>query len=608
MSEQFLKSPKDLALAATFLIAPTFALDPLLAWGEAVCVLYVAPVLLSLWTGRRRYTLIIAAVVSVLTGIGYFLTPDKPRMAAEIFGRGIALLGIWVAAIIVLAYQRVERRLATTLRREQGLREVTGVIILGLDTEGRITEINRYGEEVIGCPEARCLGDDWFDRFVPERMREKTREFALQVARGETPLPPPFENPILSAGGEERLVLWNSETLYDEGGRPIGLIASGTDVTGLRKHEGALARARRQRLDSEARLEMSRKELADIKYALDQSAIVARTDVKGKITYVNDKFCEISKYSREELLGRDHRIINSGHHSKEFMRDLWQTILTGETWRGEIRNRAKDGEPYWVDTTIVPFIDESGKPYQFIAIRSDITARVQAEIRLREQEALAHLGEMATVIAHEVKNPLAGISGALQIILRRIGPEAAEAQVIRDILDRIASLNSSVQDLLLYARPRVLNRRVVELHDLLRDSARLVKADEETAEIEVEIAGEPIQRSVDPEMMREVLLNLLINAAQAMSGKGKIKVRTEKIGAGGCRLSITDEGPGMPAEIRARAFDPFFTTKARGTGLGLALAKRVIEQHGGEIAVECPPGGGTSVVLTWTGATDPAPA
>src|SRR5215813_5099907 len=149
---------------------------------------------------------------------------------------------------------------------------------------------------------------------------------------------------------------------------------------------------------AEEALERSLKELADIKFALDEAAIVAITDQRGIINYANDKFCEISKYSRAELLGQDHRIINSGYHSKEFIRNMWTTIARGDVWQGEIRNRAKDGDIYWVDTTIIPFLDQSGKPYQYVSIRHDITGLKLAEEQIRQQAELLDKSQDAILV------------------------------------------------------------------------------------------------------------------------------------------------------------------------------------------------------------------
>ena len=343
-------------------------------------------------------------------------------------------------------------------------------------------------------------------------------------------------------------------------------------------------------------LDRSIKDLADTTFALDQAAIVAVTDVRGRIQYVNDQFVAISKYPREELLGQDHRLINSGYHPKEFIRDLWHTIANGRIWRGEIRNRAKDGSIYWVDTTIVPFLDERNKPYQYMAIRYDITDRKRSEERLREQAALARLGEMAAVVAHEVKNPLAGIRGALQVIGGRMPESGRDKAILGDIVSRLDSLNDIVQDLLVFARPREPHISAVPLMDLIRETVNMLRRDPAQAGIDVRITGEHIVVPVDPEQLQMVFLNLLLNASQAQGASGTIHIDVAS-DALAATVTIADQGPGIPPDVRARIFEPFFTTKSRGTGLGLPTAKRIIERHRGTIEIECPPGGGTMVIV-----------
>ena len=337
--------------------------------------------------------------------------------------------------------------------------------------------------------------------------------------------------------------------------------------------------------------------LADFKRALDHAAIVATTDVTGRITYVNDKFCEISGYPREELIGQDHRIINSGQHSKTVIRDLWVTIANGRVWHGELRNRAKDGHLYWVDTTIVPFLDATGKPYQYIAIRADITARKAAEARLADQAALARVGQMATMVAHEVRNPLAGIKGAMQVLTARRKSGDPELAVMQDISTRIDALCDLLNDLMLFARPRPLRLAPLRLRGLVEEGTTFLKRDQALEALDVTVEGQDSMLKADGELIRATVVNLLLNSAQAMAGRGRIAIRLSRTSAGAA-IEIRDSGPGIPPDIRAQVFEPFFTTKSRGGGLGLAIAKRTAERHGGSLTLECPPEGGTVATLT----------
>jgi PAS domain S-box-containing protein len=427
--------------------------------------------------------------------------------------------------------------------------------------------------------------------------------YVLPLLVGTLEGPPRFQ--FLAAAVVSVLTLFGEQIAAASSAEASGFSTRALAILVIWATAAVLHQFRRTWLELQARsidLQARTKDLADTNFAIDQAAIVATTDTSGTITYVNGKFCDISKYSREELLGQDHRLINSGYHSKEFIRDLWVTIANGRIWRGEIRNRAKDGSLYWVDTTIVPFLDERGKPYQYMAIRYEITARKRSEDRLREQEALARLGQMAAVVAHEVKNPIAGIRGALQVIGSRMAADARDKPIIGEIIARLDALNGIVQDMLVFARPRQLRVEPTDLHELVVRSVDHLKRDPSLQAVAIDVTGQGAVVNVDAEQLQLAVQNVLMNAAQAMNGSGAIHISIAR-NAASWTISVADTGPGMPPDIKAKVFEPFFTTRSRGTGLGLPIARRVVEAHGGTIGVDTPASGGTVVSMSLPAAT-----
>jgi PAS domain S-box-containing protein len=366
---------------------------------------------------------------------------------------------------------------------------------------------------------------------------------------------------------------------------------------------------------TEQALKDSLKEIADIRFALDQSTIVAITDQRGIINYVNEEFCRISKYSREELLGQDHRIINSGYHPKEFIRNLWTTIASGQVWKGELRNRAKDGSIYWVDTTIVPFLDEDGKPYQYVAIRHDITQLKLAEEQIRQQTIelqraaqLSFTGELAAGLAHEIKNPLAGIQGAVDILIRRREANDPEREALEGVRHQVQRIDGTVRALLDRARPRNLKLTRTSLTVLMQAAvdlarAQLVGRGKDRVQIEFVPPAEDIFLVVDCGQIEDAVLNLMINAMEAIEDDGKVTLRIYRVAPDDQEtreiavIEVSDNGRGIEAQDLANIFSPFFTTSKGGTGLGLPAVRRIARVHGGGVDVKSTLGEGSTFII-----------
>lgn len=343
------------------------------------------------------------------------------------------------------------------------------------------------------------------------------------------------------------------------------------------------------------------KELTDLKFALDEAAIVATTDQTGRITYVNDKFCDISKYGRGELLGRDHRIINSGYHSKEFIRGIWTTIARGDVWRGELRNRAKDGSIYWVDTTIVPFVGADGKPFQYTAIRYDITERKTVQEHLLRAQRMESIGTLAGGIAHDMNNILSPILMAADMIAPGASDDAS-ARWIAMIRENAARGAELIKQVLTFARGMAGERITVQLKHIVKDLVAVLKETfPKSISLKFDVEPDLWTISADPTQIHQILMNLCINARDAMPEGGTLMLtaRNVHLDESYARLhidanpgpfvliTVSDTGTGMSQSVQERIFDPFFTTKSvgEGTGLGLSTALTLVKSHGGFINV-----------------------
>lgn len=335
-----------------------------------------------------------------------------------------------------------------------------------------------------------------------------------------------------------------------------------------------------------ASLKSSLKDVNDIKFALDQSSIIAFTDEKGTITNVNEKFCEISQYSREELIGQNHSILNSGLHSKEFFKNLWKTIGQGEVWKGEIRNKAKDGSYYWVHTTIVPFLNANGKPYQYLSIRNDITERKKTEEVLHQQDKLAAVGQLAAGVAHEIRNPLTTMKGYTEFLqLDETHEERQEYLSI--ILDEIDRVNNIVEDFMVLAKPKAAELEERDIIPIIKNVVSFLEFEARNRNVKIgfEYQQDIIQIECDENRLKQVLLNFIKNGIEAMPDGGNITVRAGIIN-NQVQIAIKDTGVGIPQEKLKNIGEPFFTTKKNGNGLGLMVSFKIIESHNGKVFIE----------------------
>jgi PAS domain S-box-containing protein len=505
----------------------------------------------------------------------------------------------------IVSLRENEERLKNSLKEVSDLKAALDehAIVAITDAQGKITYVNDRFCRISKYSREELIGQDHRIINSAHHAKDFIRGLWTTIAKGHV-----WQGEIKNKA-KDGTYYWVDTTIVpflNEDKKPRQYVAIRADIT--------------ERKQAEEQLTVSLKEVGDLKAALDEHAIVAITNAQGKITFVNDKFCAISKYSREELLGQDHRIINSGHHPKDFIREIWTTIARGNVWKGEIKNKAKDGSFYWVDTTIVPFLNEEGKPRQYVAIRADITERKRAEEVAGRMHAIEEANriksEFLANMSHELRTPLNGIIGFGEVLLAgKPGPlNPTQHDFIGDILNSGRHLLQLINDVL------DLSKVEAGKMELNPESFRIEKAIDEVCsvsrgiahskrvEIRTRITGDLGEIRLDQQKFKQVLYNLISNAVKFNNEGGWVEIGARFMGDL-LQVQVKDNGIGIQEADLPRLFREFEQLESGaarrfgGTGLGLALTKKIVELQHGTISVRSELGVGSTFAVVLPRAT-----
>ena len=512
----------------------------------------------ALAAGKPAWELAEALAKGQVEDEGWRVRKDGSRFFADVTITAIRDAGGQLRGFGKFTRDITERKQAEARMRESEERfrhafDDAPIGIALVSPTGSWLRVNHVLCQMLGYSSAELLATDFQHLTHPEDL-EKDWQSVQQVLAGDIPTYQMEKRYFHKTGATVHAML-SVSLVRNHTGQPLYFISQIENIT--------------QRKLAEARLRDSYREIEDLKTAMDEHAVVAITDTAGKIIYANDKFCAISKYSRAELLGQDHRLVNSGHHPREFMRDLWTTIAQGRVWRGEIKNRAKDGSLYWVDATIVPFLDADGKPFQYVAIRTDITASKLAEGKivdsLHEKEALLR------EIHHRVKNNMQVISSILQLQTNYI-KDPVLLDVFKDCQGRIRTMGLIHEKLY-----RSEGLAQVDFKEYLESLVGLLLRSQTPKGVVVrnELRIQPVDLDVDTAIPLGLIANELVcNCLKhAFTGRpaGQMQISLIKTESGRLELVVVDDGQGLPS-----GFDPDKTSS-----LGLRLVKILSRQING---------------------------
>ena len=469
----------------------------------------------------------------------------------------------------------------------RGFFEHAASLVWVKDLEGRFLKINRITEQAIGLPANRIIGRTVSDLFSVGEASVYMDHDRMTL---EMDQPVRFEEEMKSSD-DVRVFLSIRFPLKDASGKTFGLGGISTDITDRKKSEMEL-----QKLES----------------AINQMAeVVVITDTKGDIVYVNPAFEKVTGYSCSEVIGKNTRILKSGRHPKEFYEKLWNTIKSGQVWKDRFINKTMKGRIYYEDATISPVFGPQGEIVNFVAVKRDVTEHLELSRQLQQAQKMEAVGTMAGGVAHDFNNILQVALGYTELMLNdtklsqnhRIDLQRIRESALRgaDLVQRLMTFSRKTDS---KPRPLDLNKSVIELRKMLeRTIPKMIN-------IELNLATELRTVYADPTQIDQILMNLSVNARDAMPEGGTLKFETANLRADDgllveksgltsgwqVMLSVSDTGFGIDADHIEHIFEPFFTTKDvnKGTGLGLAIVHNVVQNNGAHITCESQPGIGTT--------------
>jgi PAS domain S-box-containing protein len=524
------------------------------------------------------------------------------------------------------ASQRAEEALLKAGALQRAIFNSANFSSIATDAKGVIQIFNVGAERMLGYAAAEVM-NTITPADISDPQEVIARAKALSVELG-TPITPGFEALVFKAsrGIED---IYELTYIRKDGSRFPAVVS----VTALRDAQDAIIGYLLIGTDNTARQraadELQRLQSAALNAAADAIVIADRA---GVIEWVNPAFTQLTGYTAEEALGKSPRdLVESGKNAPAFFEKCWETVVAGRTWRGEIVNRRKDGSLYTEEQVVTPIADASGAITHFMAIKEDITERLQLEAQYRQAQKMESVGQLASGIAHDFNNLLTVINGMSELLLAQVNqddPMRADVQEIHRAGERAATLT---RQLLAFSRQQILESRVMSLNTVVAGMEsllrRLLGDDIDLAVVLTPSVGNV---KVDPGQIEQVISNLAVNARGAMPQGGRLTIETQNVTTDKdyarqvgvtvppgryAMLTVSDSGVGMDEAIRARIFEPFFTTKSRGhgTGLGLSTVYGIIKQSHGFIWVYSEVGQGTSFkiylpqVTEAVGTDQPAP-